>query len=614
MIQAAGIILLSTKGNVLFVKRADGDYIGSWAIAGGKLEAGESTRDAAIREVKEETGYKVKASDLVPWTRRVSPEVEFTTYLTKGVEEFNPKLNEEHDGFCWAPPSTPPQPLHPGVAISLARFTMNELDIAKAIRDGELTSPQWYENIALFAIRITGTGMAYRVGHDEIAVRNPAHYLTPEFLERCAGLPVILQHPKGTILNTEEYRERNVGSCMLPYIKGDEVWAIAKIYDEPSARMMEATQLSTSPSVVWRGADTQTIEIDGRKYLVEGDPNLLDHIAVCPQGVWDKGGEPVGIETHTSRGDEDMTEFEKWAAEQEKLRLEAQARNDEAIAKLAGSVTAVGGTLGTLTDILGALKTRADEDDKKKEDEKRADARGRADNFKFSKRNDAEEDDDFKKRRDAEEKACADAEEEAGESKEMAADKAKKRRDAADEEDDKDKKAKADSDDKDEDKKRGDEVARLSKELEALKGIIPVQLPMADVNAFAAVQARADAVMTNFGGRARAPMLNESLLSYRRQFINELKPHSDKYKDIDLNVVVANDALLTVVENDIYEAATRAARDPASVKPGELRMRSDSHNGHTIISWDGHPSAWMDNLAGPVRQYATRFLDHRDAR
>jgi len=298
----------------------------------------------------------------------------------------------------------------------------------------------------------------------------------------------------------------------------------------------------------------------------------------------------------------------------EKLIADNQARNDEALKSLSGTIASVAESMKGIGDILGSLKARADEDEKKKEDEKRNDARGRADNFKFSKRNDGESDEDLKERRDAEEKMYADAEEEAGESKEMAADKAGKRRRDADEEDKKERDDAARRDNDDEDKKRGDEVLNLRKELEALKGTIPTPMPIADVNAYAAIQARADAVLTNFGGRARAPLLGESLLAYRRHFINDLKAHSDKYKDVDLNVVVANDALLKVVEEDIYTAAERAARDPASVKPGELRMRSDSNNGHTINTFDGHPSAWMDQLAGPVRQYATRFLDHRDAR
>ena len=53
---------------------------------------------------------------------------------------------------------------HPGVLLAVRRLHMNELDAARAVRDGELPSPHRFENMALFAMRITGTGAAYRRG------------------------------------------------------------------------------------------------------------------------------------------------------------------------------------------------------------------------------------------------------------------------------------------------------------------------------------------------------------------------------------------------------------------------------------------------------------------
>src|SRR5205814_694587 len=99
---------------------------------------------------------------------------------------------------------------------------MNELDIARAMAAGEVTSPQKYENVWLFALRITGTGAAYRSKHDEHVWRPPEIYLNDEFLARCNALPVIIEHPEGMSLDTEQYRKRNVGSIFLPYIQGEE--------------------------------------------------------------------------------------------------------------------------------------------------------------------------------------------------------------------------------------------------------------------------------------------------------------------------------------------------------------------------------------------------------
>ena len=45
------------EGNVLLLKRDDDKHCGGlWSFPGGKVETGESSEDAAMRELKEETG------------------------------------------------------------------------------------------------------------------------------------------------------------------------------------------------------------------------------------------------------------------------------------------------------------------------------------------------------------------------------------------------------------------------------------------------------------------------------------------------------------------------------------------------------------------------------
>src|SRR3974377_2245794 len=142
MMEAAGILFVDRDKNALFLKRsADGDHAGEWGIPGGKMHKGESALECAVRETREETGH-ITLAPLVLHTRRVKDDVDFTTFLAKVNNQFIPELDNEHIGHAWAPIDSPPEPLHPGCQIALARLSMDELGIARAMAAGELTSPQ----------------------------------------------------------------------------------------------------------------------------------------------------------------------------------------------------------------------------------------------------------------------------------------------------------------------------------------------------------------------------------------------------------------------------------------------------------------------------------------
>ena len=47
------------------------------------------------------------------------------------------------------------------------------------------------------------------------------------------------------------------------------------------------------------GGDDVLINVDGEPLLLEGNPVLLDHPAICEQGVWDKLGDPAGVKSDT---------------------------------------------------------------------------------------------------------------------------------------------------------------------------------------------------------------------------------------------------------------------------------------------------------------------------
>lgn len=57
--------VVARKDEVLLIKRNTVPFKGMWCLAGGHVDIGETAEQAAIREVKEETGITAKITDLV---------------------------------------------------------------------------------------------------------------------------------------------------------------------------------------------------------------------------------------------------------------------------------------------------------------------------------------------------------------------------------------------------------------------------------------------------------------------------------------------------------------------------------------------------------------------
>jgi 8-oxo-dGTP pyrophosphatase MutT (NUDIX family) len=59
---AIAVILINREGKVLLQKRSD---VKLWGIPSGHVEPGETVEEAAVREVKEETGLNIKITKLI---------------------------------------------------------------------------------------------------------------------------------------------------------------------------------------------------------------------------------------------------------------------------------------------------------------------------------------------------------------------------------------------------------------------------------------------------------------------------------------------------------------------------------------------------------------------
>lgn len=57
--------LLTYKNRFILIKKGKGPYKGRWDLPGGKIDFGETPKEALIREIMEETGLKVRSAKLI---------------------------------------------------------------------------------------------------------------------------------------------------------------------------------------------------------------------------------------------------------------------------------------------------------------------------------------------------------------------------------------------------------------------------------------------------------------------------------------------------------------------------------------------------------------------
>ena len=110
----------STK-RFLFLQRTDSKTKGAWGLVGGMTKYNESAFDGLKREVEEEVGKTPTFKKVIPLELFTSNDqkFKFNTYLIAIENEFLPKLNGEHSGYCWCAFECWPKTLHAGLKNTL---------------------------------------------------------------------------------------------------------------------------------------------------------------------------------------------------------------------------------------------------------------------------------------------------------------------------------------------------------------------------------------------------------------------------------------------------------------------------------------------------------------
>jgi ADP-ribose pyrophosphatase YjhB (NUDIX family) len=64
-VRGAGAVIRDFAGRLLLIQRGHEPALGRWSLPGGRLEPGETSAQAVVREVREETGLDVEVSELL---------------------------------------------------------------------------------------------------------------------------------------------------------------------------------------------------------------------------------------------------------------------------------------------------------------------------------------------------------------------------------------------------------------------------------------------------------------------------------------------------------------------------------------------------------------------
>jgi 8-oxo-dGTP pyrophosphatase MutT (NUDIX family) len=111
LVPSVNVVVTNDGGDILMIRRTDND---NWAVPGGAVDLGESLRQAAVRETKEETGIDCEITGLVGiysdpkhvihYTSNDEVRQEFSILLTARPIGGQPTPSDESSEVHWVNP------------------------------------------------------------------------------------------------------------------------------------------------------------------------------------------------------------------------------------------------------------------------------------------------------------------------------------------------------------------------------------------------------------------------------------------------------------------------------------------------------------------------------
>jgi ADP-ribose pyrophosphatase YjhB (NUDIX family) len=108
LVPSVNVVVTNDRGEILLIRRSDNE---NWALPGGGVDLGESLTQAAVREVKEETGIDCEVTGLVGiytdpkhiilYTSNGEARQEFSIVLTALARGGTPAVSPESLEVGW---------------------------------------------------------------------------------------------------------------------------------------------------------------------------------------------------------------------------------------------------------------------------------------------------------------------------------------------------------------------------------------------------------------------------------------------------------------------------------------------------------------------------------